>query len=344
MIMVVFSHVLLFSFGRQSVPSFNSLFSIIMLPLFFFISGFLMNHRFRDDGKELFPFIKKKFNSVVIPTIIFQSLFAIIFFGGAMLWVEKSKSGFWFTYTLFFFFLFFSVGDFLLSRVFKEKQMLWAGVVAACMVYAFSKFSLSPSCPWADSPVSHFFGFANLQFYIFFYFGIVVGHRREAFFKLFDDSKSMAVLIVVSVLLFVLLLVPSVRDSFIGICGFSAFSVVKSIFAFVGIMMIFCFFRRYERSFSKSTYVGWSLQYIGSRTLDIYLLHLFFIRFDLNMVGDFLSLHGNPILELVLGLAYSLLIIGICSVISNLLRCSDALAKLLFGKVIPPEHRIQVEK
>ena len=33
----------------------------------------------------------------------------------------------------------------------------------------------------------------------------------------------------------------------------------------------------------------------------------------------------------------SLLVIGLCLVISNVIRCSDFLAKYLFGKVIPVE-------
>lgn len=77
-----------------------------------------------------------------------------------------------------------------------------------------------------------------------------------------------------------------------------------------------------------------TLQRIGFRSLDVYLLHLFLIYVNLSPVGQFFATYHNPMLELFAGLAMSLLVIGLCLVISNIIRCSDFLAKYLFGKVI----------
>ena len=80
--------------------------------------------------------------------------------------------------------------------------------------------------------------------------------------------------------------------------------------------------------------MGRGLQYIGQRTLDIYLLHYFLLPKNLSMLGDFFMLYNNPIVELIVGLFFALLIVGFCLVISNVIRTSDVLAKALFGKVI----------
>ena len=82
--------------------------------------------------------------------------------------------------------------------------------------------------------------------------------------------------------------------------------------------------------FTSDKKVGRMLQYIGKRTLDIYLLHYFFLPY-IPQVGSMLSNKKNAVLELTIGGLLSLIVIGICLVVSNVLRTSPILAKYLFG-------------
>lgn len=100
-----------------------------------------------------------------------------------------------------------------------------------------------------------------------------------------------------------------------------------------GLLIVFAFFRKYQASFTSSTRLGASLQYIGRRTLDIYLLHYFFIP-SLSCFGEFFRNTPNMLLELVSGLIFSLLIAGLCLLISNIIRISDLLGHYLFGAKI----------
>ncbi len=103
-----------------------------------------------------------------------------------------------------------------------------------------------------------------------------------------------------------------------------------------GLLIVFAFFRKYQDSFTSSTRLGAGLQYIGRRTLDIYLLHYFFIP-KLPFIGDFFIETPNMLLELCCGLTLSLLLAGFCLLVSNIIRVSDLLGHYLFGAKIAPK-------
>lgn len=65
------------------------------------------------------------------------------------------------------------------------------------------------------------------------------------------------------------------------------FVICKYLLGYLGIIILFNTVRYYGTYLSKFTRIGNSLQYIGRRTLDIYLLHYFFLP-TLPMVGFFL--------------------------------------------------------
>lgn len=335
MILVVYNHVLSFSFQGTYGFSFNDIFITFRMPLFFFLSGFLMYKPARfKEGANVLSFLKNKFKVQLIPTLFFSVVYCLIFrYSFGALWFEKAKCGYWFTITLFYFFTTYALGDFLLGKFLCGKKKLLAGFVVALLIYAFSKYSLSASCPWADSFLCGFVGYANLQYFIFFFFGAILRSHFDGFQRLLDKKESVLGFLVCFVLLQFALQLPQSRDWIISRVSYSAYSLIKTVSGFFGIITVFAFFRKYHSYFESSS-LGSGLQYIGVRTLDIYLIHLLLIQTNFSFIGEFLGRYNNPILELLLGATVSLLIIGLCLVISNTLRCSDVLAKLLFGKVI----------
>lgn len=335
MVLVVLSHVLMYTFSSTPTFSFNDVFLTFRMPLFFFLSGFLMyrNGRF-DKIVDTGGFMKQKFIVQLIPTFIFSFLYALIaHLSYKGLWLDKAKGGYWFTYTLFFFFLIYSVGDYLLGKVFHGKLKLLIGSGIAILIYFFSKYSLTPGCPWSQSWINGFLGLANFQYFLFFFFGALVKSHLNRFFEIIDNPIGMMGILVSFIALLLVLLVPSISEPLTRF-SIAAYSVLKTITGFFGITIVFAFFRKYQDSFKKDKVLGRGLQYIGERTLDIYLLQVFFVYANLQGVGAFFTAHCNPILELFAGLLVSLAIIIVCLVLSNMIRCSNTLAKLLFGKVI----------
>lgn len=96
--------------------------------------------------------------------------------------------------------------------------------------------------------------------------------------------------------------------------------------------IVIMFFRFYKDSFSKTTWIGANLQKIGTRTLDIYLIH-FILLPSLPCVGTFFADNkANFLIEIVASLAISIIVVIGCFIVSNILRISPIFKQYLFGR------------
>ena len=169
------------------------------------------------------------------------------------------------------------------------------------------------------------FGLNNLSFYVFFCFGIIIKRHFINFLKLISNKYLIS--IIISLFLFSgIFLVKNVTIIPNSIINFTL--IVTGI---TGITTVFSFFYKYQDSFTKEKKVGRVLQYIGKRTLDIYLLHYFFLPRNLQMVGEWFTENINPTLEFFVSLILASMVIALCLVVSNIIRISPFLANWLFG-------------
>lgn len=112
MLLVVYSHILLFGYAdllirEDEILSFNRFFIAFRMPLFFFISGFIL---FKGgiiwNFSACYNFLKKKAKIQLIPTFFFLALYAFFFdYSISDSLVDSYKFGYWFTLTLFEYFL-----------------------------------------------------------------------------------------------------------------------------------------------------------------------------------------------------------------------------------------------
>ena len=98
-----------------------------------------------------------------------------------------------------------------------------------------------------------------------------------------------------------------------------------------GIIITLGFFRKNKKYFSENNVIGNILKYIGKRTLDIYLIHYFFITPDLQKTFTFFAHNELPILEFTVSLIMTAIIISACLFISQILRLDNTMAHYLFG-------------
>lgn len=333
--LVVYYHVVLYTFGYTSATwTLNSFFVTFRMPLFFFLSGFLMYkvNQFQTLS-ALWSFLCKKGKVQLFPTFIFSVLFALITTTPYIyIILDKFKYGYWFTITLFFFFVIYSIGDFTLGRRMHGKEKVIIGAVFTILLYFLSKYSVTPFCPWSNSIFSRIVGIANFQYFIFFYFGALVRANSKFFSHLLRHERLVSIIIIGFIFLQLVLQLPSSKVFFIN-NAHSLFSLLQSLAGFLGIAVIFIFFRKNAHKIDNCS-IGKFLQYIGKRTLDIYLIHHILVFTDIHFIGDFLSKHNSFVTELFSGSIISIIIIVLCLIISSFLRCSNTLARILFGKVI----------
>lgn len=178
------------------------------------------------------------------------------------------------------------------------------------------------------------------MYFQFFVLGNIVSRYRSSFEQLLDNNFFTSSIIL---LFFISFLVKQCEVSDLsGVFPPIVSKLIQSIICsqicrYCGLLIVFAFFRKYQASFTSTTKLGASLQYIGRRTLDIYLLHYFFIP-TLPAIGNLFRETPNTVLELVCGVSISLIIVGVCLLTSNIIRISDLLGHYLFGAKIPPKQ------
>lgn len=330
MLLVVYSHIVVFSYGGKYIANpyhFNNMLVLFRMPLFFFISGFILYKvGYLWNISNTCSFLLRKFRVQIIPTVVFGALFASFFLPSLSnaLW-DPHKGGYWFTVSLFEFFCIYTIQRLIFYYLCIPswlRDLFLAVVAVALYVLAVPDFETHFKL---DTEVAHLIGIKTFRYYIYFLFGIFVKKYFVRFQMLLDDGYVTGAMIV----------------SFFGLTLYvfhnGAFSLVfwdelyKFVVALLGLTVMFAFFRKYQTVFSKDTKLGGVLQYVGTRTLDIYMLHYFFLPRGLRLLGDFFHAYKNPILEFFCSLMLAVLVVAMCLLVSNIIRISPVLGHYLFG-------------
>lgn len=343
MLLVVTNHVALKSFGMQIRWSAAlQFFLLFRMPLFFFISGYLAYKASRVwNARTLGELTLKKLRVQIIPTAVFFLLFLAMIpttpfvdsLNEAL--ASSMKAGYWFTlvllYMLLTYYLFSYIEQKLISFHLPLSSFLFPllFIVSLCL---FETCYLPRQFSWAlghKGPPNAFLNYSSLvemfRYFPFFLYGAFV-HRHWERAQRLMDSRWCFPIVVVLALLTTLEVIKwhNLRMEWA--------SLPHTLAMFLLLTMVFMFFRHYSDFFSDKTALGRGMQFIGRRTLDIYLLHYFFLP-KLPMVGEFFRVNRhNFILDTTAALAVALVVVAFCVITSQLLRVSPFLKKYLFGR------------
>ena len=367
MILVVTNHVALKSFGMQIRWSAAlQFFLLFRMPLFFFISGFLAYKASRLwDARTLRELSLKKMRVQLIPTIVFFLLYLAMIPSAPFLdslqeaLASGMKAGYWFTLVLLYMLLTYYLFSYVESKFFRGLEnhgknhgdrsrenhgdrsmiarteritrpvpVILLFVVSLCL---FETCYLPRYFSWAlgyKGEPNAFMNYSSLvemiRYFPFFLFGTMVHRYWDRAQRLMDSAWFFPVVTVLAVVCTLEVIVwHNLRLAWA--------SLPHTLAMFLLLSVVFMFFRYYH-DFFEQTRFGLSLQFIGRRTLDIYLLHYFFLP-KLPMVGEFFRVNRhNFILDTTASLAIALLVVAFCVLASNILRVSPFLKKYLFGR------------
>ena len=334
MILVVFAHVESFTFELWPPTFLNELFLLFRMPLFFFISGFIgYKAGVVWDRRVWWMLSRRKLLVQLRPTILFGSIYAYGYLHVG--WDEFVKSdlklGYWFTIVLLEMFLIVYTLNWLLyksvPRAFKSWQ--FGALVAVSILFLSSVFVLqsSPSlCRLGDILSLH----SLFKYFPYFALGYICAMDRERFYRVLDNRYFVFVAIILFACVFCVNKCFLQPHKDVSMACYAGYHGISFLLGFLGLLIVFNTFRVYSSTFSLDTKVGRALQYIGKRTLDIYLLHYFLLP-HMPQFGGVLFAGKNIALELVGVGILSLVVVGLCLVVSNILRTNPLLAKYLFG-------------
>lgn len=316
MFLVVFMHVGHDCFNVPNGGNFHTILMLVRMPMFFLISGFVLYKAgVVWNVNHIVSFFKKKIPVQLISPFIFYAVYMHVrhigFLDGIF---DGPKHGYWFTFVLFEYFVFYAVVRFFVRNWWSEVILLLLGV---CM-YPFSWPPIKETIPISND-ILEFLSFQHWHYFIYF----VLGTLTRKYFDRVEQWIDGKWLLPCCILFF-----------FLEIPFFDVLHINGNIMGFpmslAGLVIMFSFFRKKQVLFSHQTRVGRVFQYVGRRTLDIYLIHYFLIPDNLKFVTVFTD-HPMPVIEATASAVISIIIIAFCLLIGNIIRLSPFLAHWMFG-------------
>ncbi len=345
MLLVVAYHVAQFSFQLPLKQSASMPFLVLVrMPLFFFVSGFLAySPRATWQGGSVFRAIARKMRVQLLPTAVFLGLYVVLMKYASwdtLLAVLKhpTKGGFWFTWVLWLMFVCYYIAEALLAwlRSMKKRiglrfyipNSLFYGMLLlwAASLFWYETAYLPAHFSYLKQPFWKWSSLVEVVLYFhFFMFGNVVRRRWAQVQRLFDTAWFFPVVCAVAIIC----------------CGDALkwhnlrmewANLPRTAAMYSLLLMVVMAFRHYRQFFSSATRTGRALQYVGRRTLDIYLLHFFFLP-HLPAVGQWLNkVRPGFVVEQVLTLGAAFFVVATCCIVSHWLRVSPVLRYYLFGR------------
>lgn len=332
MILVVAYHVAQITFSQNLKSSASLPFLALMrMPLFFFVSGYL-SYRVSWEwsvnrvGHELW----KKLLVQVIPALLFLCLYVIFRQKGSFetnfmnLLSHSTKGGYWFTWVLLQMYVLYYLT--LLPIPSGQWQHGAVCVLWILSIGVYSTLYMPKIFTYFRHP---FFNYTSLvecmRFFQFFLFGNLV-HR------LLPHARRMADQVWFFPLLVILALWCTADIFRLHQLKFMWTNLPRTLDMYALMLITVLTFRHYGEALSSHTFLGRTLQYIGRRTLDIYLIH-FLVLPSLPMVGRWLNAHQpNFLLDLSMSLLVALPIVALSCLVSHILRVSPVFSHYLFGQ------------
>lgn len=315
MLLVVFEHVRLFALHLPlEVSPFAAFFVAFRMPMFFFISGYIA---YKSSNYWSFSSyssrLLNKAKVQLIPTVVFWSIF--VYF---QIRPWGFPSGFWFTEVLFEMFVIYYSVAFLLKRInpiVEDFVLIVLGLLLFVFSYKISLFSFSS-----------YLSLYNLgNYFILFTFGLLCRKYNDIFIR-FITNKWLLTLSIIIPLINLFAIYGPANVQVTGIY----WELTRLINGVLLVCVIFTLFRNSADYWNKNGVVQKCFEFIGRRTLDLYMLHYFLLP-SLPELGKYFADGHNYTLEFFVVALITVIVTGCALAISAFLRTSPVLAKYLFG-------------
>ncbi len=314
-LVVVLAHVYLIAFGMGDSLVFRFCASFEM-PLFMFVSGFVA-YLSSDSGGAIYRKLARRFVSYVCPA--FAVSYALALYGFLVLGnheidvVGTLIGGLWYLKALAIFVC--------LQAVLMKCKSIWLEMLV--IVIAEGMFLIG----WKTSFFLH--ELFCLEHCFFFYPFFMMGYYFRRY-NLVDGLRSRNWIFSISLVGFVCLLNANIE---IHALRFLSERVLTPTFSILTITYLFAI-----RENEDSKFESW-LNRIGTKTLDIYMYHFFFLSgtfviFDLKALKYNELMGANPVSYLIIALFVTLFLSYASIGIGALVRKSAFFEKIVYGKFL----------
>lgn len=318
MVILVYSHVVTLCY--DSVSPLVDIFEHVREPLFFFISGFFFNYKLNSIAEKggLGGTIASKARRLLVPPVIIGGIYMVTHHHEVYdALCDPKKIGYWFTLVLFYFVLL-SGGITMLCR--KARQHTRFIIMLAVYLIGFVALNRIERMEQYETVIA-ITSIRHFYHYLFF----VAGHIANAYypqFKSFIHTFASAIFLVVFGIGTVVCMGYSTAYNSVNTCVYTLLALCFICF----LCELLC---HNEDKLNTRTYT--CLQTIGRYSLDIYLIHYFFLPLHMGQDID-CSFIGNHIaIEIVATMALTGIIIYLTILTGKLIRAFPFIKQLVWG-------------
>ena len=315
-LLVVFMHVPQYGFGQSIGGYYMEMAILLAVPLFFFISGLFV-------PLEITPPISikkigKRLHSILLPTFLIGGFYVLLNHIPVLdMLQDKFKAGYWFTITLFEFFL---IVDMIRLMACKKQKLFKVLLIGACFVcYGLSMPTVQRM--YGDMVIAHILGVAQWKYFIFFVLGMFVKHNGT----IYSDKGGLAIVIV-----FLIVYAANAIGNFqLNGLLYNINLLLKEISI---VLLAYYVFYTYRSKLSSQTRMGRWLSKIGTYTLEIYLIHYFVLPRNLNLLVDYSDLERNSLIAFLFLLVVTLGVVVVIYAVKVVLQCNVCIRRLIWNK------------
>lgn len=319
-LLVVFGHALMMCGLSQNNSFVYYFITTFYMPLFFFISGFFGYKKFdKWHGNTLKRNFTKKICALFLGSVIFYALLLYTQNQNPLGWTQDGFGYYWFTITLFEIFCIYYL-CIVISKILKRNFILQAMIgcsllgLAMMMAHIFEGMQF-----WTAMEGS------NLCYFMqFFTLGLLFRKFEHKVLPLIRKDAIKTLLIIAYIILICIVSSSdSVNTSIYG-------KGLSWAMPYIGVLTIVSIFYAYEGYFEKKSLISTSLCLFGQRSLDIYMIHYFFLP-SLTCLSGWLLGSDMMFFQIATGLGIAVPVIGLSLIVSNALRSSNFITRFLFN-------------
>lgn len=299
-----------------------------MMPGFFFISGWLSyKYKGTENLKTLTRQIIGKWRCLIVPTFFFALLYSICS-GDNSFSLTHPFGGYWFTPELFKIFCIY----YLCLWIFRKHPCgLDRALIAVSVIGICASVLRSPILD--GSPVGFLAKYiTNGRMFSFFTLGYFAQKYRDVTFRILSSETANTIATTGYVISWLLLAHIKI-ESTVPMAGIAIRWIIAPC---TGLFIVWSFFYRHRDFFETKGRISRSCRLIGRRTLDIYMLHYFFLFLPRIGGGPFIRAilfdNDNITLQFAGSAVIALLVIGMCLLGSEIIRNSHWLAYWLLAE------------
>lgn len=289
--MVVMGHVLTMCIRDIDAATIFKIIGEVHMPLFFFISGWF-TYKTAEDGRIRRPDLRQRTMQLLVPMVIVSSLWVLYFPGSGLrsplpegfdgLWTSEYKNGYWFTPVLFVIMALYALLAPAILRIKRGGLAVTASIVIAIVLYAV----IAHFVPIKYIGISS--ALLILQFLPIFMVGAIARQHQDTFIRLTANPRAVTGALIIGVLLFYVIAWPWRIPAIEGIPFIvpTARMIFQIALAIVALNIAIPWSQKaYSAERTRPARTAVILEYLGRKSLAIYLLH-YFLLFPLTFLQD----------------------------------------------------------